>query len=741
MRLRALGRLSPCSPRLHRLSTLAQPPLNTTESITSTLRRFGVTRVRPWLASSLREAGFVEPMPVQAAAMERIAKHEDLVIHSETGSGKTLAYLVPLLSRLEPGVPLQLLVLLPSRELALQVAAAIQRLLAPPAPLLVALVVGGADGSSSTADADASSGGGSSAAIARAAAHLHTQQALADEVGAGRAEVLVGTPHAVRRALHTGTRVPRDRPPPFNPRRFLEPEEDSATAWRDGMDGRLLSSSSRGGARSVLDGDDDYFGYMGDGGGSGARLLLAIASNLDAIVLDEVDALLPKPVLAPRGPKVKGGQRIEGERLDYFRQVDWAKLSRNERLALRPGGSKSPPASKLVHRLLAAVRAVRTADDETSSSSRLRPLPRSTRSSTGWREVKERRKREALDDKEAKRVQLVGASATVGKGTLMQLKQLFRLSQPPGVIGAGGQFIEALPNRYSKAKGERAATAPSATAVAIQQLRKEGKRTTAAAVLAGVRSHGARGVAAVSVPSVIEHRSLTVRDELDTARALAYALDEIRPNAVLAILPDDAPLHEWLQRLRKAGIHQSRLLHEAMGFPTRSRGGGGAASGAGGITGAAGGGGKFRGRAATEELIAAYGSGQPVTTMPAAVENGNAAAAADDDDEAMKAAVLLTTERSVRGLDLPNLDCVALLYAPHTSDAYTHLAGRVGRGAGRPSKKKGTALSLVPSAEAGRLGLFTVQLGISIKPMPPPQWLADGLAREEQRREDLRELD
>ena len=53
------------------------------------------------------------------------AHHEDTVIHTETGSGKTLAYLVPILSRLEPGLPLQLLVLLPSRELALQVATGI----------------------------------------------------------------------------------------------------------------------------------------------------------------------------------------------------------------------------------------------------------------------------------------------------------------------------------------------------------------------------------------------------------------------------------------------------------------------------------------------------------------------------------------------------------------------------------------------------------------------------------------
>ena len=55
---------------------------------------------------ALRDVGFREPMPIQAAAMDRIAHHEDTVIHAETGSGKTLAYLVPLLSRLDYGKPL-----------------------------------------------------------------------------------------------------------------------------------------------------------------------------------------------------------------------------------------------------------------------------------------------------------------------------------------------------------------------------------------------------------------------------------------------------------------------------------------------------------------------------------------------------------------------------------------------------------------------------------------------------------
>ena len=107
-------------------STQFAPPAQ--EGVASTLRRFGVHRVRPWLAEALAESNFREPSAIQAVAIPRVSKREDLVIHAPTGSGKTLAYLVPVLSRLEPQVPFQLLVLVPSRELALQVAGQMEQL-------------------------------------------------------------------------------------------------------------------------------------------------------------------------------------------------------------------------------------------------------------------------------------------------------------------------------------------------------------------------------------------------------------------------------------------------------------------------------------------------------------------------------------------------------------------------------------------------------------------------------------
>jgi superfamily II DNA/RNA helicase len=59
--------------------------------------------------------------PMQVAAIEAIGKHDDIMLLSPTGSGKTLAYLLPVLKTLEKEENIvQTLVLVPSRELALQ---------------------------------------------------------------------------------------------------------------------------------------------------------------------------------------------------------------------------------------------------------------------------------------------------------------------------------------------------------------------------------------------------------------------------------------------------------------------------------------------------------------------------------------------------------------------------------------------------------------------------------------------
>lgn len=83
---------------------------------------------------NLQLQGISRPSPVQRAAIPAALTGQDLVGVAATGSGKTLAYLLPLLLRiLSAGTPTGAfgLVLLPTRELALQVAACAEALIGP----------------------------------------------------------------------------------------------------------------------------------------------------------------------------------------------------------------------------------------------------------------------------------------------------------------------------------------------------------------------------------------------------------------------------------------------------------------------------------------------------------------------------------------------------------------------------------------------------------------------------------
>ncbi|MFK7921626.1 MAG: DEAD/DEAH box helicase [Bacteroidia bacterium] len=60
--------------------------------------------------------------PMQEAALEAIAEKDEVILISPTGTGKTLAFLLPIIAELDPNEKgLQLLILAPSRELAIQI--------------------------------------------------------------------------------------------------------------------------------------------------------------------------------------------------------------------------------------------------------------------------------------------------------------------------------------------------------------------------------------------------------------------------------------------------------------------------------------------------------------------------------------------------------------------------------------------------------------------------------------------
>jgi ATP-dependent RNA helicase DeaD len=77
---------------------------------------------------ALNENGFEAPFPIQEAAIPFILKGMDVVGQAHTGTGKTAAFSLPLLTKIKYDGPVQALILVPTRELAVQVTSEINRL-------------------------------------------------------------------------------------------------------------------------------------------------------------------------------------------------------------------------------------------------------------------------------------------------------------------------------------------------------------------------------------------------------------------------------------------------------------------------------------------------------------------------------------------------------------------------------------------------------------------------------------
>lgn len=70
----------------------------------------------------LQKLGIDQLNPMQLAAHEAISNNDEIVLLSPTGTGKTLAFLLPIIARLDPlSDHIQTLILVPSRELAIQI--------------------------------------------------------------------------------------------------------------------------------------------------------------------------------------------------------------------------------------------------------------------------------------------------------------------------------------------------------------------------------------------------------------------------------------------------------------------------------------------------------------------------------------------------------------------------------------------------------------------------------------------
>lgn len=75
------------------------------------------------IRAGIRDLGWKGAMPVQARVIPAMRTERDLIVQARTGSGKTGAFGIPIVSRVDPALPVtQALVLAPTRELANQVA-------------------------------------------------------------------------------------------------------------------------------------------------------------------------------------------------------------------------------------------------------------------------------------------------------------------------------------------------------------------------------------------------------------------------------------------------------------------------------------------------------------------------------------------------------------------------------------------------------------------------------------------
>ncbi|XP_006646732.1 DEAD-box ATP-dependent RNA helicase 58, chloroplastic [Oryza brachyantha] len=128
------ARLVPFTPRPRRLRLRVSA---------ATLREVCAGRVPEHVIQRAEEVGYVVPTEVQEQSLPVLLSGQDCILHAQTGSGKTLAYLLSVFSAIDFGrSSVQALVVVPTRELGMQVTK-VARVLAAKACTVMALLDGG----------------------------------------------------------------------------------------------------------------------------------------------------------------------------------------------------------------------------------------------------------------------------------------------------------------------------------------------------------------------------------------------------------------------------------------------------------------------------------------------------------------------------------------------------------------------------------------------------------------------
>lgn len=112
---------------------------------TAEMTNFSTLGLHPSVLAAITAVGYEEPSPIQTKSIPLIMAGHDMIGQAQTGTGKTAAFALPILSRIDAARrEAQVLVLAPTRELALQVATAFESFAAQMSSVNVVAIYGGA---------------------------------------------------------------------------------------------------------------------------------------------------------------------------------------------------------------------------------------------------------------------------------------------------------------------------------------------------------------------------------------------------------------------------------------------------------------------------------------------------------------------------------------------------------------------------------------------------------------------
>lgn len=95
------------------------------------------------ILKAIDEMGFAEPSPIQREAIPSLLQGENVVGQAQTGTGKTAAFGIPMVEKTENQRFTQGLILVPTRELAIQVAGELQKIASHKKGLVILPIYGG----------------------------------------------------------------------------------------------------------------------------------------------------------------------------------------------------------------------------------------------------------------------------------------------------------------------------------------------------------------------------------------------------------------------------------------------------------------------------------------------------------------------------------------------------------------------------------------------------------------------